>query len=132
MRAQNVCEIGLAQVVLFHKEPENCVWLGIGKRNIAFFVVVDEVGHDVEEPNHRMRLAVADFINELVQEVDHGSIVAPGFDRTELDWRMVLKGAPSRSKGFKVHIAYLRVTVVNQSVVFAYFAVISTDLSRSR
>jgi len=132
MRAKDVCEVGLTQVVLFHEEPENSVWLRIRKRNIAFFVVVDEVGHDVEEPNHRMRIAVTDFINELVQEVDHCSIVAPGSDRTELDWCTVLKGAPSRSKGFKAHSAYHGATVVIQSVVFTCFAVISTDLSRAR
>ena len=48
MRAKDVCEIGSAQVVLFHEEPENCVWLRIRKLNIALFVVVDEVGYDVE------------------------------------------------------------------------------------
>ena len=79
-----------------------------------------------------MRLSVADFIDEVVQEIDHGSIVVPGPDRTELDCRMVLKGAASRSDGVKVYIAHHGATVVNQSVVFACLAVISTDLSRSR
>jgi hypothetical protein len=116
MRAKDVCEIGLAQVVLFHEEPKSCVWLRIRKVDMAFFVVVDEVGHDVEYPDHRMR----------------SSIVELGLDRTELDGRTVLKGAPSRSEGFKVYITCHGVTVVNQSLVFECFAVISTDSSRWR
>jgi len=132
MRAKDVCEIGLAQVVLFHEEPKSCEWLRIWKLDMAFFVVVDEVGHDVEYLDHRMRFSVANFINEFVQETDHCSIVELGLDRTELDGRTVLKGAPSRSERFKVYITCHGVTVVNQLLVFECFAVISTDSSRWR
>src|SRR3954465_14315639 len=98
MRAKDVCEVGLTQVVLFHEEPESCMWFKIRQLSIAFFVVLDEERHDVEQPHQRMRLSVTDFIDELVQEIDHCSIMALGFDRTEHDWRTALKGAPSWSK----------------------------------